>query len=312
MNSLLDVLIYLDEDIVRNLASLVLTGYIETRTLTQSMDKYLNADIHIGDRAEKNDQFSYSKTERTGFKDKNKLDANNCFEHHHIDKDLGGKQVVHIEEQLKTTYTTFVLNGSLINHLNESNTLLKKNEQDILNNNISSGDIVDIEGTITNCCLVTYIDTLINIIEIFGVDTLDEMLNKEDKIINFNIFLKLLKYLESLLTSNNTCDMIMNTGSSKVILTINTKNFMNTRLNMFDEVNCKCRVVGKVVKTCAAEDDTISLLRKTGEEEFYEKILEKYKNLIKIIENIGIVIPKCPTLRIRENSIQILPFNIYI
>ncbi|WP_244835253.1 hypothetical protein [Clostridium sp. BJN0001] len=312
MNSLLDVLIYLDEGIVKNLASLVLTGYIETRTYTQSMDKYLNADVHIGDRAERNDQFSYSKTERSGFKDKNKLDLNNCLTHHHIDKDLGGKQVVHVEEQLKTTYTTFVLNGNLVNYLNENNILLKKNESDIINNDVKSGDIVEIEGTITNSCLVTYVDTLINVIDIFGVDTLNEMINKKDKIFNFSIFLKILKYLKGLLTSNNTCDMLMNTGSCSVVLTINKDNFMNTRLNMFDEVNCKCRVVGKVVKTCAAKEDTIGLLRKTGEEEFYERIFKKYQSLIEIITKLGIVIPKCPTLRISEKSIQVLPFNIYI
>ena len=43
MSNPFDILVYLDENLVKNLASLVLTGYIETITLTQAFDRTLKA-----------------------------------------------------------------------------------------------------------------------------------------------------------------------------------------------------------------------------------------------------------------------------
>ena len=79
MNKPFDVLVYLDENLVRNLSSLVLTGFIETITKTQAFDRTLSAGFHEGDRIESSNQGSITKIEREGFKDKNKLEANNNY-----------------------------------------------------------------------------------------------------------------------------------------------------------------------------------------------------------------------------------------
>ena len=82
MNNPFDVLVYLDEILVKNLSSLVLTGFIETVTLTQSFDNTLSAGMQEGHRSENTSQDSITRIEREGFKDKNKLDSNNDFEHY--------------------------------------------------------------------------------------------------------------------------------------------------------------------------------------------------------------------------------------
>ena len=87
---------------------------------------------------------------------------------------------------------------------------------------------------------------------------------------------------------------------------------MNSTCNVFDKINCHCKVVGKVIKTCTEEEDTISLLRKTGQEEFYEKSLEMCQPLLECLEKNGIMIPECPKLRIEEAAIQLMPLNIYM
>lgn len=129
MSNPFGILVYLDEILVRNLSSLVLTGFIETITRTQAFDRTLSAGFHEGDRIENSNQGSVTRIERKGFKDKNELDANNNFEHHHIDKEIDARQCVREERQVKTTYTTFVLNGSLINYFNENKQLQHKNEK---------------------------------------------------------------------------------------------------------------------------------------------------------------------------------------
>ena len=63
MSNPFDILVYLDENLVKNLSSLVLTGYIETITLTQAFDKTLQAGMKEGDRLENSSQGSISKSD---------------------------------------------------------------------------------------------------------------------------------------------------------------------------------------------------------------------------------------------------------
>lgn len=312
MNNPFDVLIYLDENLVRNLASSVLTGYIETTTLTQAFDTTLKAGMQTTDKIESSNQGSITKSEREGFKDKNKLSANNTFEHHGIERDIDGIQCIKAEKQVKTTYTTFVLNNNLMNHFNEHDNLHKKNETDVENDDIETGDLIEIEGIITNECFISYLDTLINLITIFGPETLDSLLKENPCKMNFTMYLKMITYVKSTLTCNNTQDLIMRTGKGKVILTLNKDNFMNSQCNAFDKINCHCKVVGKVIKTCTEASDSISLLRKTGQEEFFENFFDTTKCLLECLKENGILVPRCPKLRINEAAIQVMPLNIYV
>lgn len=312
MSNPFDVLIYLDENLVKNLASLVLTGYIETTTLTQSMDKWIGAGVHIGESLENSNEGSITKIKREGFEDKNRFNADNNSQRQHIDRDMDGKQSIHEEKKIETTYTTFVLNGNLMNYFNEHEDLKHKTETDIENNNVDSGDLIQIEGTITNECFLSYIDTLINLITIFGSNTLDALLKENQCKINFTMFLKMLTYLKSILTCNNTQDLIMKTGNGTAVLTISTNNFMNSQCNIFDKINCHCKVVGKVIKTCTEELDSISLLRKTGQEEFFESFFSNTQCLLDCLKDNGILVPTCPCLRLNQSAIQIMPLSIYI
>ncbi len=162
--------------------------------------------------------------------------------------------------------------------------LLHKDVTDIENDNIFTGDLIEVEGTITNSSILCYIDCLINLIDIFGADYLNTLLKGKETKMNFTMFQKMLTHLNSLLTCNNTQDLIMNVGNGKAILTINKDNFMNSQCNVFDKINCHCKVIGKVIKTCTQEEDSISLLRKTGQENFYEKFFEKAKPLLECLE----------------------------
>lgn len=312
MSSPFDILVYLDEDLVRNLSSLVLTGYIETITLTQSFDKTLQAGMKEGEKLENSNQGSIGKSQREGFRDENKLSSCNNLEHRHMEKDIDARQCIKEERQVRTTYTTFVLNRSLIDNLNEKKALLHKDITDIENNNISEGDLIEVEGTVTNSSLLCYIDCLINLIDIFGEEYLNNLIKEKQIKINFTMFHKMLINLKSILDCNNTQDLIMNVGNGKVILTINRGNFMNSKCNIFDKINCHCKVIGKVIKTCSNGEDSISLLRKTGQENFYEKFFEKAKPLLDCLEENDFFLPECPDLRINECAIQLMPINIYM
>lgn len=313
MNNPFEILIYLDENLIRNLSSIVLTGFIETITKTQAFDRTLSTGLHEGNRLDCFKENRVNKSEREGFKEKNKLEVSSNNLNHHEEKDIDLRQCIKEEEQVKTTYTTFMLNQRLIEQLDTNKQLQHKKQTDIEKNNIFTGEIIEVEGIITSKGIIPYVDALINLINIFGCEYLDDLFkdyNYKGKF-NFSISLKMLTYLKSILTFNNTQDLIMKTGNGTAVLTVNKDNFMGNKCNLFDNINCHCKVIGKVVKTCSA-DDSISLLRKTGQEQFYESFFEKCKILLECLEKNEIMVPECPDLRINKSAIQIMPLDIYM
>ncbi len=312
MSDAFDVLVYLDEILVKNLASLVLTGFIETITLTQAFDNCLTAGMRQGERNETNFVDSYSKLEREGFKDRNKSESCNDFNDNHYDKQFEGKRCIREERKIQTTYTTFVLNNNLMNYFNKKNQLNHKDVDDIENDKVNVGDIIELEGTITNRSLISYVNTMINLLEVFGCEDLDKLIKENKGCLNFTRFYKILLYLQNILSCNNTMDLIMQAGGGYAVITVSVDNFMNNHCHAFDKTNCRCKVIGKVVKTCKGQLDSISLLRKTGQEDFYERVFEEGRNLVKILEENKIFAPECPKLRFRNHSIQIMPLNMYM
>ena len=93
---------------------------------------------------------------------------------------------------------------------------------------------------------------------------------------------------------------------------ISKKEVLKLAIDVFDKINCHCKVIGKVIKTCTQEEDSISLLRKTGQENFYEKFFEKAKPLLECLEENDFFVPECPDLRVNECAIQLMPINIYM
>ncbi|SFC76735.1 hypothetical protein [Clostridium uliginosum] len=307
-----DILIYLDEYLVKNLSSLVLSGYIDTRILRNTRDKTCSSGLHLEKRNGAFTQETCGKNEREGFKDRNKASLMNQEKHDHICGDLDERNYAKQEEEIRRTYTTFVLNQNLNNYLNSDHILQYKNEKNIFDNAIASGELIEVTGKITNQCLTSYLDILINLLTSIGCENLNTILNKEkSNFINFSVFLNMISHLKETLILNNTQDLMMSMGKCTAILTVNTKNFMNSECNMFDKINCDCKVIGKVIKTCA-NGECINFLRKTGQDKFYEEFLSSCNFLLDSLKENGIIIPEMPCCKIEENAIQILPLSISI
>ncbi|WP_315078979.1 hypothetical protein [uncultured Clostridium sp.] len=312
MNNPFDILIYLDENLVRNLSSLVLSGYIDTRIQKRVRDAKIFEGIHFDSRNGSFQQETEGKSEREGYKDENKGNLANAEEHNQIWRDFNGTGNVRLEEEIRRTYTTFVLNGNLNNFFNTGEILRSRNDVNILNNEVESGELVEITGQITNQSLISYVDTLIALLSAIGCENLDPLLDKEKyKFINFSVLLNLLNKLKETLTLNNTQDLIMTTGDCTTVLTVNNNNFMNNDCNIFDKINCNCKVVGKVVKTCSGSG-CINFLRKTGTEKFYEDLLIYCDSLLGCLKDNGIMVPERPCCKVENKGIQLMPISISI
>ena len=92
---------------------------------------------------------------------------------------------------------------------------------------------------------------------------------------------------------------------------VNNKNFFDTYSNIFDEVECPCKVIGKVVKICS-KNDNIHLLRKTGQPLFYENLLNCCCDIGNNLNDSGIILPSQPKFKIEGETILIIPISVCI
>ncbi len=312
----LDLLIYLDEVLTKNLNSLIINGYIEKRTSKWIEDRTLTARNHMEEREQNYGEDRSIYDERDGYKGKNNTEVDTITKSFENDNSLEGRRFVRREEELTRIYTTFEIHQQLISGLNNAN-LIKEISGDFSDNtDIKVGDYVQISGEISSDSMVSYIDTFSNILSSIGSDNLNSYINSTQSLnsnlgLNYNSLLGQVNYLKDLLASNNSQDMIVNCGNSSVVLPVNNDNFLSSYGSIYDKMECTCKVIGKVIRVCD-ENQCIHLLRKTGQAQFYESLLNSYTPLKQILNDKGIFLPNEPKCKVEGKSLLVIPISLFI
>ena len=308
----LDLLMYLDESLVRNLSSAFFDGYIDIRTHKEINDKSISGKIHFENKEQFYEEDRYFKDIREGYKGKNYGEVGTYQNNIENDKAFETSEFFRREDEIKQIYTSFGIHNQLINGLYKKKMLREINDKTICNSEMVEGEYIELRGDITTISIVYYLDILIDILTCYGTDDLNILLNnKELGKLNYTKILNLLTHLLELLTKNGTQDLIVKCNTATLIITVNTKFFLNENASIFDKVNCPCKIVGKVMKTCA-DKQKISLLRKTSQFEYYEKLMQSIKPFLDLLESNGIILPNMPNLTITEKYLLIIPLGIYI
>nr|WP_133016215.1 hypothetical protein [Clostridium cuniculi] len=181
--------------------------------------------------------------------------------------------------------------------------------------NINSGDYVKLSGQISSESMVSYIDSLSNLLSCIGTDNLNSYCktfkSNNSSFINYDTMYKQVNYLKSLLTTNNSQDMIVKCGNMDVVLTVNNSNFISTYANIYDSADCPCTIIGKVIRKCDS-DQCIHLLRKSGQPNFYENFLGCCSPLMENISSAGIYLPEQPRFRVPGESLLLIPISMLI
>lgn len=310
---MLDLLIYLDETLIRNLNSVALNGYIDIRTFRKIRDRTFGGNVRIEDKDSNASDFRTQRDKVLGYKSKHKA----CEDHYHNSRErsLGfeGRDFDRNEQEIKKISTVFTLHNDLLNKMHTSRNVKKVNYKSIENGEIKEGDYVQIDGCLQETSMPLYIDTLINTINCYGTDFLNTFLEKKNlKNLNFDIICKLLEGLRKSITVNGSHDLLMQNNSASLILAINENNFLNGHSHMFDLVHCSCKVFGKVMMIKEDNDKCISLLRKSSQEEYYQQIIDSIDPYLEILKENNIILPKKPECNIKGKMIMILPVSICI
>lgn len=323
----LDLLMYLDEGLIKNLSSLVLSGYINIRTTKLIQDSTVTGRLSTDSRLNTYGEDREGFDEREGYKGSNVSRANHCEQGNIQGGFIEDREFLRREEEIQRIYTTFTLHSELQTSLESNNMMNTVDNTAIADDTVKAGDFVKINGTLTSESVNSYIDALLNMFQCYGCDSLDNIVknyNIKDlsvtsannnfigSSLNFNALNNMLSHLDEILSQNSTQDMIMYCGDTPVILNVNKNFFMNNSSHMYDKIDCPCSVFGKVVSV-TRQGDTLSLLRKTGQPDYYEHILEQCcGGHCNILKNSGIIVPNKPKFKCNGTTIVVLPISMSI
>lgn len=306
----MEFLLYLDELLITGLTSLIgegnVEGYIEVLTTKRICDKTLSGKLYNENKETNVNEEKRNKDKREGYKTYTNSDINTYNFLCDNQSSLEGRGYVRIEQEEKRIFTMFSFHRRILNTLQGRGEVKLLN--DVCSGNINEGDYVQVSGKICNESLSEYIDSLKTIINCFGCDKLNELLDG-DPYLNFNIIDKFLAEIQTRLHSNDTSDLILSCSNRDMVLTINNNYFLKNHTGKLGNTNCN--IFGKIVKKCS-DNDNISFLRKTGQQDFYEEMLHKCIPAFDCLKKIGITPPKCPRIKLSDNPYQIVPISIFI
>lgn len=312
MGDALNLLIYLDESLIRNLSSVFFNGYIDIRTHREINDRSFSGKLHNENREQCYEEDRYSKDLREGYKSKNSTEVDNHQSSVENDTAFETSNYTRREDEIKQIYTSFGLHNQLMSGLYGKKQLREINENVICNSTVSEGEYIELSGNITTISIVTYLDILIDVLKCYETEELNKLLiNKNLGKLNYTKILNMLTHLLDLLTRSNTQDLIIQCNTATLITTVNTTFFLNQNASIFDKVHCPCKVMGKVMKNCKS-GEALSLLRKTSQFEYYENLIESIEPFLDLLEEEGILLPTIPQISFNEKYLLIVPISIYI
>jgi len=311
----LNLLIYLDEGLIRNLNSVALDGYIDIRTFRQVQDRTFGGNVRFLDRDSCSNDYKYQKDKDIRYKSKHQTFGDSIQKSKENIFSLDAKDGTRNEEEVKIISTSYKLHYDLLDNLRNSNTVKSIEKLDYKNENqvLNVGDLIEIKGCIKETSILSYLNTLLNSLNWYDTSYLNDLI-KEEKLgpLNFDIIKKILTSIKEDLIKNHTKDLIVTNGDSNMIVNVNEKNFFSSDANMFDFLNCSTTIFGKVMMIDNDEDCMVSLLRKTSQQEYYKKNLEIINNYLRIIKDKGILIPNIMECNLKGRILMILPISICI
>ncbi|WP_300384482.1 hypothetical protein [Clostridium sp.] len=309
----MDLLVYLDEELIRNLNSVALNGYIDIRTFRKIKDRTIGGNVRLNERNSDGYDCRNQKDKIEGYKSKH-----DSYENHYQNADektLGfeGRDFDRNEQEIKKISTVFTLHNDLLNKMIESNYVKDFLNEEIDFSSIKEGDYIQIKGCVQPTSMPLYIDTLINSLNCYGDDCLNNMIDIEGLgNLNFNIIKSLLENLNKTIMANGTRDLIIENNDISIITSINEGSFLINHSNMFDLAHCNCKIFGKVMKIKEENEKCISLLRKSSQEEYFNNILNEINPYFKKLMDKGIILPEKPECNIEGKTLIILPISISI
>lgn len=311
VNSSIYAPVYINKNLILDLHSILINGYIESRGVRYLQD---NTNAFKFQRGKKSSENKGKKTSNND-KEKNLSKDESSNLSNDFVTSLDNRNSAKNEISIKQIYTTFQIFDSLKNLMLQKNILKCIGKDNISNHNVLPQEFIELEGYISETSTLSQINTTIEILEAYDCKTLDKLLKKnedeKEPLTNYSVILKQLKNLSTNLTKNNTVNMIMDCNSFTSVLNVNLNNFLDKNAYIYDNVHCSCKVLCRVVKVVNS-DEHIDLLCKTCMSDYYCDFFKQMGPYLDLLSKKNILVPKEFTTNIKGPAIQAIPIAIYI
>ncbi|WP_346930896.1 hypothetical protein [Clostridium sp.] len=300
--------IYLNQDEIQNLSSILIDGYFDSITIKQISDNTVTGRYQHNNKSQCSNDYKNTK----GDKDDNTAICNSCYNYGDICRYLEGRNFDRNDVTLKRVYASFSIYNNLRNKMNTLGIIKYINDSNPSINNIYTGDYVDLTGclevtTISNC-----IDNCILILNNYGTSNLDNLLDtKHIGPLTYTMICELLKTIQKELNKGATFDITINSLGVTCILPINST-YTSKHSYIYDDASCDCCILGKVSKVAYTPSESIGMLRKTGLDSYYTKLLNSFIPYFQFLNNNGFLIPGEFITSINGPALEIIPLSICI
>jgi hypothetical protein len=301
--------IYINRNLILDLYATLIDGYIDYQEILTANFNDNNLKVQSSHRKGENKE-----DKKTDTKDKNVV---NEIGSNYLDEYFGCIDVKNSsrdEMRIKKIYTSFHIFNKMKELMKENRMIKTIRDTEVKGNQLALGEYMEFEGTISAVSIQSQINTAISIFEAYDPKVLDKLLiskDTEESLTTFSVLLKQLKILSDLISKNNTVTMIVENSHFSFVLNVNLNYFLDKNSYIYDQVNCKCKVLCKVIRV-TGENESINLLDKTCMADYYEKLLELLKLYLSVLEKNNIIVPKIMSTKIGYPSIQAIPIAIYV
>ncbi|NKF06496.1 hypothetical protein J1C67_08610 [Clostridium gasigenes] len=307
MNTL-SSLVYMNIDLVQDLSSLLIDGYLDSKSIREAHDETTSKKIQSLTKNQLTNDLKKTKND----KDINKVTDENCLEYVDNTKALEGRTYGRNEVTYKKVYSLFYFYNILIPTMKRLNLIRSITAKDIIDNNVYDGEFVEFHGNMSINILSNTIENTINILKSYNIKTLDERVYTKDiGPLTYTMIVDILTYINKELARNNTFDCLVNMGNSNAVLNLNF-NYVDKKGALYDIAQCNCKVFGKVCKVATKKTEHISLLRKTGLDSYYETLLTSINPYLILLNDSGYLIPLDIITDIYSPAIQVIPVGISV
>lgn len=307
-----DFMIYLNTDLLKNVSSVTLPGFLDIQTTRVVKDKVVDggADTHQCNSSCNETEICEQITD--GFNVDNSKDENNFRKENYGNIYLRNIDTSRVEEEFRSFDTQSTMYRNLINNFKRNNNLHEFNSNNFNPALIYEGDIVKIKGELMSESLQAYLSSIVTILSSLNLDEINKLIPCNfPKFIDYNYILSITTDLLVKLQKDNTQDMIFLVGDTKIVLQVNNSFFATQNVSAFDDVGFPCTVFGKVIKKSNGEN-CISLLRKSMLINYYTKVFISFKPYFELLENYNIILPKMAGFDCKGLFIDILPVCITV
>lgn len=218
-----------------------------------------------------------------------------------------------ISSKRQKVHTSTSLFSRFREKLNKDNLIVEMSKENSDISKLNVGDFVEVSGTLNKNPMVNILESAIDVfkmVDIFSNEaTLGNKKSSSSKKSDEQKLVRQMKLFLDELKVTGTIDFVIENGESTIVLSAQEKYLQND--NISELLGGTFRVLGKVIRICKDEKDSINLLRKTTLNVLKDSDLKSFTDVFESDDLKNFNLPEVK-IQIDSPAIIMIPIAIYV